>query len=155
METSKRCPRCKEDKPTSDFYKDKYKKDGLRYSCKACSLKQAKKTYHKRRRTPGMVGKIRKKARKYYAEHKDQARQSRNRWKYGLEPEQRLLMYADQKGCCAICGEAVSYNRIHTDHDHKTGEVRGLLCGNCNLMLGHARDDIKVLELAAVYLKKK
>jgi len=37
---TKFCPICKEDKPTSEFYKDKVIKDGYRYSCKICEKKQ-------------------------------------------------------------------------------------------------------------------
>jgi Recombination endonuclease VII len=42
----------------------------------------------------------------------------------------RLL--AEQGGVCAICGATPKTRRLHIDHDHKTGRVRGLLCHRCN-----------------------
>jgi len=47
---------------------------------------------------------------------------------YGTYEE--LLKYQEHK--CAICGVDDSFNRLVMDHDHKTGEVRGLLCHGCN-----------------------
>ena len=43
---------------------------------------------------------------------------------------EELLKYQEHK--CAICGVDDSFNRLVMDHDHKTGEVRGLLCHGCN-----------------------
>ena len=40
-----------------------------------------------------------------------------------------------QGGGCAICGATPKTRRLHTDRDHKTGAVRGLLCHRCNRML--------------------
>lgn len=55
-------------------------------------------------------------------------------------------------GHCRIC-DRTSETALHIDHDHATGKVRGLLCRHCNLMLGHARDDIRVLARAIDYLQ--
>jgi hypothetical protein len=46
---------------------------------------------------------------------------------------ERLL--AAQGGGCAICDHPPRTRRLHVDHDHKTGEVRGLLCHRCNRLL--------------------
>lgn len=51
---------------------------------------------------------------------------------------------------CVICG---SNENLTVDHDHSTGMVRGALCNNCNLGLGHFKDDPELLELAALYLR--
>jgi hypothetical protein len=45
-------------------------------------------------------------------------------------------MYTAQDGCCKLCKQPTPYSEIHTDHDHATGKVRGLLCRNCNYLLG-------------------
>ena len=50
---------------------------------------------------------------------------------------------------CVICG---SQEKLVVDHDHKTGNIRGLLCNHCNRGLGHFRDDPMLLEFAAQYL---
>lgn len=51
---------------------------------------------------------------------------------------------------CAICGQASS--RLSVDHDHRTGNARGMLCTHCNLGLGSFRDDPAVLRRAIRYL---
>ncbi|MHA2351443.1 MAG: endonuclease VII domain-containing protein [Candidatus Thorarchaeota archaeon] len=53
---------------------------------------------------------------------------------YGISAEEYDAMYELQGGCCAICGRHQSKMRrsLHIDHNHATGHVRGLLCGNCN-----------------------
>jgi len=56
---------------------------------------------------------------------------------YGIPGEQYWALYAAQGGVCAICRVATGkVKRLAVDHDHDTGEVRGLLCGPCNQMLG-------------------
>lgn len=56
---------------------------------------------------------------------------------YGLPAGQYWKLYEAQGGVCAICGVATGKaRRLAVDHDHRTGEVRGLCCGPCNLMLG-------------------
>jgi hypothetical protein len=63
-----------------------------------------------------------------------------------------------QNYCCKICGLHKSENRhgiLHVDHDHKTDEIRGLLCDNCNKMLGFARDNQTILLKAIHYLKRQ
>jgi len=84
-----------------------------------------------------------------------QARKSRHRCKYGLTPEQRDTMLQQQNGCCAICKSPdPRCPDWHTDHCHKTKQVRGLLCSKCNLMLGHAQDNPSTLRSAAEYLER-
>ena len=58
-------------------------------------------------------------------------------------------MIEAQGGTCAVCSGPAQ----HVDHDHETGEVRGVLCFNCNQALGNARDDAAVLRRLARYLE--
>ena len=44
--------------------------------------------------------------------------------------------------------------KMAIDHDHATGKVRGLICYNCNIGLGHFKDSIDTLERAIEYLKE-
>ncbi len=61
-------------------------------------------------------------------------------------------MFNEQCGLCAICGKDLIENRCCIDHDHKTGEVRGLLCNNCNALLGFSTEDKIILQGAICYL---
>lgn len=54
------------------------------------------------------------------------------------------------EGSCAICQK--SPKRLHVDHDHANGSIRGLLCKNCNHGLGMFRDDISLIQGAVAYL---
>ena len=74
--------------------------------------------------------------------------------KYGLTPEQYTLMRVDQRDCCKICGSHASEHvrGLHVDHNHSTGDVRGLLCGNCNKGLGNFKDQPVLLLKALEYL---
>jgi hypothetical protein len=74
----------------------------------------------------------------------------------GVTPEQYDEMLSAQGGTCAIC-EQVDHlgRRLAVDHDHETGEVRGLLCGRCNTMLGQMNDDPELLRRAASYLERQ
>jgi len=76
---------------------------------------------------------------------------------HGLTEEDFYSLLAAQKGQCAICqiktpNDSRGY-RWHVDHNHKTGQVRGLLCTNCNRGLGHLQDSIIVLKAAIKYLE--
>jgi hypothetical protein len=62
-------------------------------------------------------------------------------------------LYRFQGGYCPICRRATGKTkRLAVDHDHRTNEVRGLLCSTCNQILGHARDDINFFVRAMTYL---
>lgn len=84
---------------------------------------------------------------------RDRDRRAQSLWKkYRLTLEDFDRMAHDQGGACAICGEVPAGN-LHVDHDHKTGEVRGLLCMGCNVAIGHMRENRDALQKAAAYLK--
>lgn len=72
---------------------------------------------------------------------------------YGLAKGEYAQLYEFQVGHCAICRRATGASRkLSVDHDHETGDVRGLLCRPCNTMLGHARDRVDFFNRAALYL---
>jgi len=71
---------------------------------------------------------------------------------YGISISDYDSMLRLQCGVCAICGGGTSKNFLATDHDHATGEVRGLLCANCNKVLGRFRDRAGTFRRAADYL---
>ncbi len=56
--------------------------------------------------------------------------------KYGLSEADYQNMVDSQENLCAICGRTEDNKALAVDHDHDTGEIRGLLCGYCNVRLG-------------------
>ncbi len=62
-------------------------------------------------------------------------------------------MAAQKPVGCFICGDVLAESKgVHVDHDHRTNEIRGLLCQGCNKGLGMFRDDPMLLIRAANYL---
>jgi hypothetical protein len=83
----------------------------------------------------------------------------RKKWykdKYGISLESYTKMLENQQGCCSICKTPQVNLKITlaVDHCHSTGKVRGLLCRNCNLMIGFAKDNKELLSSAIRYLEK-
>jgi hypothetical protein len=75
---------------------------------------------------------------------------------YGITIEEYEKMHRAQSGRCAICHArhaAQRFYRLVVDHDHTTGEVRGLLCTTCNSALGLLKDDPAIIRKAADYLE--
>lgn len=129
--TTKRCSRCGETKPVEEFNRASRRDhlDGLQNYCRSCH---------------------RESMREHYA--------STSRWslrekKYGVSREDVNLQLELQEFTCAICPKEIDENTANIDHDHVTGEFRGLLCRECNLLLGYAVDDVERLLSAVVYLK--
>lgn len=75
---------------------------------------------------------------------------------YGVTAEEYDALYKAQGGRCAICQRATGRaRRLAVDHNHQTGEVRGLLCKPCNSYgIGmFARDNPEVFDRGADYLR--
>ncbi len=128
------CSSCRADLPLSAFDKNRSFKDGLANQCHDC-LRASRRKW--REANPRL--------------HK--ARHIKNR--YGVALEEYEAMVQDADGKCPICGEAQSppFEVLDLDHDHITGKVRGLLCRACNLALGGARDDPRILRALADYIE--
>ena len=81
---------------------------------------------------------------------------------YNLTPEEYQQRYEEQNGVCDICHQPEKAINPKTgrpfalaaDHNHKTGQVRGLLCSKCNPGLGNFKDSPELLDNAAAYLRK-
>lgn len=75
-------------------------------------------------------------------------------YRYGLSPEQYYELYKAQDGKCKICGKELPDGEyLHVDHNKETGEVRGLLCKDCNIGLGSFKDNPESLINAAKYIE--
>lgn len=109
---------------------------------------------------------IKDRNRKYYASVAKFKRHERNLQRYNMSVADYEARLASQNNKCAVCNEPEPYKTTnsrthwHVDHDHgccsgsfSCGScIRSLLCVNCNLMLGNARDDIAILQKAILYL---
>ena len=141
------CYKCSIEKPMAEFYRAK---KGFRYECKSCSKKHAT-SWGKNNKS-----RINKKHREKY---KSDPRWGKNRHlkvQYGINIDQYEKMLVDQNFSCSICNIHQSELKFSmaVDHDHKTGEVRSLLCSPCNTLLGLAKENIDVLLKSIEYIKK-
>ena len=113
---------------------------------------QASKYYQKYRKNPKKIQRHNEYNKKYHLEHKDKYRE----YKYGLSPDNYKELLKKQKTQCIICRQ--SFTEINVpcvDHDHNTGKIRGLLCRECNKLLGIAKDNSAILNNAVHYLENK
>lgn len=134
----KKCTKCGVEKPLSEYYKDKSHKDGLAYKCKPCA-NMAIATW--KRNNP--------------EQHKihQKRRDLKSKYNISMEKFNELLLVQNNK--CKICNtEFKTEKGTHIDHCHTTGNIRGLLCANCNVLLGMSKDSIDILKSAQIYLKK-
>jgi hypothetical protein len=168
-----RCLLCGQSKATSEFHRNKNRKNGLTIYCKPCTLSylstpkaQARLAAYKPRRaelkakqhsTP--EGKAKRKAEKRLYGQKSGTRQSR-KYKYGISQQDYEQMLFMQNSVCAICGkpETRTFNGkispLAVDHNHETGAIRGLLCNLCNASLGGFKDSMENLSNAIDYLMR-
>jgi CRISPR/Cas system-associated protein Cas10 (large subunit of type III CRISPR-Cas system) len=131
------------------MYIKKLKKYKYHKVCTLCKKKLLKKNF-------------RKNARGYYASRcnkctVDAQRESFLFKKYGITLKEYNTLLNNQNYTCAICKKPpqTKNRRLCVDHNHSTGEVRGLLCDLCNTALGKLQDDIGILKAAIKYLEKK
>lgn len=169
----KKCTVCKIEKPSGEFHKNRKAPDGLAYKCKVCANNYGKNRW---KNDPEFVEKQKSKAKSYRKNNPDKAKLANRNWSlnnpdkrkeidvrhrlkslYGITVDQFNQLFEKQNGCCAICGRHQSeFKRsLAVDHDHKTGEVRGLLCFTCNRVLGMFYDDPVKFLRAADYLISK
>ena len=77
------------------------------------------------------------------------------KWKYeGFTKEHENMMSCEICSVDLVAGRKGG-NTQHIDHDHETGIIRGVLCNNCNTMLGAAKDTPEILREAARYLEER
>lgn len=119
--------------------------------CDRC--KTYTRTYlQKYRQIPGMMKKHRATLARSRRKHPHKARQRHLQSKYNISLGQYSEMYAKQSGKCASCGD--SKPTLCVDHDHATGIIRELLCLDCNLALGRAKDSAERLMKLAFYAQR-
>lgn len=124
----RQCTRCREWKDESAFALDKRRTEGFSSWCRSCHNEDMTERRSK--------------------ESKETKRYRLMLEKYGLSREATDAL----SKMCDICG---STKKLCVDHDHVFGHTRGVLCYNCNVALGHFKDDITILEAAIKYLKER
>jgi len=84
-------------------------------------------------------------------------RKHRARWqaeRYGMTLDDlRMIQDIVQDGLCPVCRLKLEDDTLVVDHDHTTGEVRGLLHKGCNSALGVLKDSPELLDNGAAYLR--
>ena len=95
-------------------------------------------------------------AKSYNLKYKEKAREKHLLRLYGITIDGWNKMFDDQNGCCDICGthQSEQKRRFDVDHNHETGEVRSLLCTNCNTAVGLLQESVENAEKLSRYLRK-
>lgn len=143
------CRACKEEKKLEDFFPSMFK---IRYpTCRRCCSQEQQVSKLKNQ---GTYHAWMKKNREYH-------RYRHLEKKYGLTSVEYEARKTAQKNLCAICNNPETalcrggrISELHVDHDHNSGEIRGLLCNKCNRGLGYFVDDPTILRAAADYLER-
>lgn len=124
------CPGCQQTKPLDDFPFNKAARSGRASYCKPCHTERGRQSKIKNHGGP----------RHYHLKDR-----------YKISEHDVWSMTRAQGGVCAICEEP---DPQHVDHNHTSGEVRGILCFNCNAGLGHFKDNIANMRRAIAYLEE-
>ena len=118
--------------------------------CKRCVLKQ--QTAYAQR-TKAWIKRYQRE--KNTEKYKVKEKRKRLR-RYKVDEKWYVQKLIDQDYKCAICHKPTRdmTRSLSIDHDHLTLQTRGLLCYRCNLVIGFAMDDYKILLRAIDYLKQ-
>lgn len=153
------CVRCSTRRPLSEFDKQADQLFGVKPHCKACDRKS--KRYRRMRMTDDDRRCERIKTAVWNAANKDRKRLTDLKitirsWGGGYS---KTELDAIAQKClaqqeCVICGSSRSDGRLHVDHDHATGRVRGVLCRGCNTSLGNVRESVDILRKMIDYLER-
>jgi len=127
------CHKCNKTKSWKDFSRKIKGIFGLQPNCKECSKKWWSED-------PIRQKKIQK--------------NSKLKAKFNLTLDQYNEILTHQNGKCAICHKVQNNVSLAVDHCHKTGKIRGLLCGPCNQSIGLLKEDLQIIENLKDYLEK-
>ena len=134
---------CNEAKPLTEFYQTVRNGEPYGYhgKCKSCYVKKQQENYDPIKKRDENLKRV-----------------------YGIGIEEYNTLLEKQNNRCAICestdpkgrksGRGGGVDVFYVDHDHKTGNVRGLLCNICNRTMGYVGENSNVLEEMIKYLQK-
>lgn len=137
--------------------KERISKKGKEYRNQPEIKKHKAKQSKEYRNQPKIKEQLKKRKTEYNnrPEIKNHQQNYRLKRKYGITIKDKQKILKEQNGLCAICKKELNGDQeAFIDHDHKTDIVRGILCSNCNFMLGLSRDNVDILCKAIDYLKK-
>lgn len=138
------CSSCKQEKDFSAFHKNG---TGYQAWCKDCKKPAVLKW---RREHPEQHREhVRKGGKNFYKRNPLKVRENALKRKYNIDLISYNKLIDLQNNVCAICKNT---GKLHVDHDHITGIVRGLLCMNCNTGIGNLKDSPELLRSAINYL---
>ena len=123
---NKICSTCKQNKPLSEYYRRKTRKNAVQSACKVCCLR--------RFNAFSKTGKGKTCQKRHFEKHQRRY----TILQAGLTVKDYENMFEQQKGRCAICKkhQLELLKHFDIDHNHNTGKIRGLLCPTCNKNLG-------------------
>lgn len=129
----KKCSTCNALKPLDAFY-PKWNRITNSSKCKEC-LRAKQKAYRKN--------------------NPEKAKEIGLKSSFGMTLTEYNMRFNAQNGCCAICEmhQSKLSRTLSVDHNHNTGEIRGLLCNTCNSGIGLLKEDIKIFRKAIKYLR--
>jgi hypothetical protein len=133
MTEEKQCRTCLLVLPYDRFHKDTGRKDGRATSCRLCFNANTRANYDP----------VKKKSQHL-------------KYLYGITLEEYNSKLEQQGGGCAVCGIKIpggNGKNFYVDHNHTTGQVRDLLCHNCNFVIGYAKEDVDILKAVIQYLE--
>ncbi len=150
MKKIKLCSKCKKNRLLTSFYPDKTVKSGLRASCIKCELIRTGEWKKLNSESLKLYNK------KSYEQNKHKKMDRRLKREYGITLKEREQLFLSQSCACAICKtpEFELPVALAVDHNHLTGQVRGLLCRKCNMALGLIGDTRESAQDMLNYLDK-
>lgn len=149
----KTCTKCKQEKPmTSEFFcANTRMSSGFASHCRKCAAEYVR-AWHAKAENKAKQKEVKK---AYYADNKEAFLNTLLKKAQGISWAQYEVLLNEQGGVCFICKEkCASGRRLAVDHCHKTGVIRGLLCGRCNCGIGNLQESEDIFLNAIQYLRK-
>lgn len=150
----KRCSKCGQMKPRSDYFFRNKAKGHIQAACKQC-FTEINKTLKAR---PEYRAQLAANKAREYRKNTDRYIDTGLRNTYGITRDDFEAMLNTQGGVCAICKQEETSmfrgkrRRLSVDHNHITGKVRALLCCHCNSIVGRSFENVDILYAAIAYI---
>lgn len=160
-EITKQCTKCREFKETNttNFCTDKRSLDKLSSRCRFCcnlANSNSKRKYRQDISREASRKRHQLQTKRWKELNSNQVRKSWKEWhlssQYNLSIDKVSMMLEQQNYLCKICFSVLTMETKYVDHNHKTNQIRGLLCSNCNFLLGQAKESKEILINAVNYL---